>query len=55
LFTSLPNVPGLPVPAVPLAAVILRVSPAVARGMGRVRITRGGQVGSIKLAPAPPG
>ena len=47
--------PGLPVRAVPLAAVIPSRDPRPGPGgMGRVRV-RGGQAGSIRSAPAPPG
>jgi hypothetical protein len=56
LFRSVPVV-GSAVRAVPLAAVIpSRAAGPGGRGrMGRVRVRRGGQAGSIKGAPALPG
>lgn len=53
MFRSVPMVRCYPVRAVPLAAVIPSRVPAVAGGMGRVRVRADGQAGSIKRAPAP--
>jgi hypothetical protein len=55
LFRSVPR-SGSPVRAVPLAAVIPSRVPAVAGGAwGGSASGQGGQAGSIKWAPAPPG
>src|ERR1035441_2809367 len=49
------HVPGYPVRAVPLAAVIPSPGPGRSRGAWGGSASEGGQAGSIRWAPAPPG